>query len=77
MGPFASYSVTEAEYVAASEVVKEIMFLYQLMISMGTKVPLPIKIKVDNVEVFGYQTIVVFQREPSMLIQGLILCSPL
>ena len=38
----------EAKYVAVSEVVKEIKFLYQLLISMGTKVPLPIKIIVDN-----------------------------
>ena len=40
---------TEAEYVTVSEVVKEIKFLYQLLMSMGVKVPLPIKIKVDNV----------------------------
>ena len=39
-------STTEAEYVAVSEVVKEIKFLYQLLISI--KIPLPIKIKVDN-----------------------------
>ena len=42
-------STTEAEYVAVSEVVKEIKCLYQLLMSMGIKVPLPIKIKVDNV----------------------------
>ena len=35
-------STTEAEYVGVSEVVKEIKFLYQLLISMGIKVPLPI-----------------------------------
>ena len=40
-------STTEAEYVAVSEVVQEIKFLYQLQISMGIKVPLPIKIEVD------------------------------
>ena len=28
-------STTEAEYVAVSEVVKEIKFLYQLLMSMG------------------------------------------
>ena len=39
---------TEAEYVTVSEVVKEIKFLYQLLLSMGVQVPLPIKIKVDN-----------------------------
>ena len=42
-------STTGAEYVGVSEVVKEIKFLYQLLMSMGIKVPLPIKIKVDNV----------------------------
>ena len=41
-------STTEAEYVAVSEVVKEIKFLYQFLMSMGIKVPLPITIKVDN-----------------------------
>ena len=39
---------TEAEYVTVSGVVKEIKFLYQLLMSMGLKVPLPIKIEVDN-----------------------------
>ena len=42
-------STTEAEYVVISEVVKEIKFLSQLLRSMEIKVPLPIKIKVDNV----------------------------
>ena len=36
-------STTEAEYVAVSEVVKEIKFLYQMLRSMEIKVPLPIK----------------------------------
>ena len=42
-------STTEAEYVAVSEVVKEIMFWYQMLRSMEIKVPLPNKIQVDNV----------------------------
>ena len=42
-------STTEPEYVAVSEVVKEIKFLYQLLRSLEIKIPLPIKIKVDNV----------------------------
>ena len=42
-------STTEAEYVAVSEVVKEIKFLYQMLRSMEIKVPLPIKVQVDNV----------------------------
>ena len=41
-------STMEAEYVTVSEVVKEIKFLYQLLMSMGVTVPLLIKIKVDN-----------------------------
>ena len=42
-------STTEAEYVAVSEVVKEIKFLYQMLRSMEMKVPLPIKVQVDTV----------------------------
>ena len=42
-------SITEAEYVAVSEVVKEIKFLYQMLRSVEIKVPLPIKVHVDNV----------------------------
>ena len=42
-------STTKAEYVAVTEVVKENKFLYQLQRSMEIKVPLPIKIKEDNV----------------------------
>ena len=40
---------TEAEYVAVSEMLKEVKFLYQLLISMGVRVPLPIRIKGDKV----------------------------
>ena len=42
-------STTEAEYVAVSEVVKEIKVLYQMLRSMEIKVPLPIKVQEDNV----------------------------
>ena len=42
-------STAEAEYVAVSELVKEIGFLYQMLRSMDLKVPLPIKVQVDNV----------------------------
>ena len=44
-----AFSATEADYVAVSEVVKEIMFLYQILRSMEIKVPLPIKVQVDNI----------------------------
>ena len=42
-------STIEAEYVAVSEVVKDIKFLYQMLRSMEIKVPLPIKVPVDNI----------------------------
>ena len=42
-------STTEAEYVAVSEVVKEIKVLYQMLRSMEIKVPLPVNVQVDNV----------------------------
>ena len=42
-------STTEAEYVAVSEVVKEIKVLYQMLRSMEIKVPLPNKVQVDNI----------------------------
>ena len=42
-------SATEAEYVAVSEVVKDIKFLYQMLRGMEIKVPLPTKVQVDNI----------------------------
>ena len=42
-------STTEAEHVAISKVVKEIIFIYQLLESMDVKVPLPIKARVDSI----------------------------
>ena len=42
-------STTEAEYVAVSEVVKEIKVLYQMLRSMEIRVPLPIKFQVESV----------------------------
>ena len=61
-------STTEAEYVVASEVVMEIKVLYQMLRSMEIKVPLPIKVQVDNVAAIWLAIIVVCQREQSMLI---------
>ena len=43
-------STTEAEYVAVSEVVKEMKFLYQMLRSMETKVPLLIQFPPKMVE---------------------------
>ena len=42
-------STSKSEYVAVSEVVKEIKFLYQMLRGMEIKVPLPIKVQVHNV----------------------------
>ena len=62
-------STTEAEYVAVSEVGKKIKFLYQMLRSMGIKVPLPIKVQVDNVgAIWLVENIIVCQRGQSMLI---------
>ena len=42
-------STTEAEYMALSEVVKELKFIVQLMETMNIEVELPITVHVDNV----------------------------
>jgi hypothetical protein len=42
-------SSSEAEYVAMSEAVKEIMFIYYLLREIGIEVNLPITVKMDNV----------------------------
>ena len=42
-------STTEAEYMALSEVVKELKFIVQLQQTMNVEVELPITVHVDNV----------------------------
>ncbi len=42
-------SSTEAEYVAFSEAVREVLFIQQLMVFMGVEVKLPTVVHVDNV----------------------------
>ena len=42
-------STTEAEYMALSEVVKELKFIVQLLQTMNIEVELPITVYVDNV----------------------------
>ena len=42
-------STTEAEYMALSEVVKELKFIVQLLQTMNITVELPITVHVDNV----------------------------
>jgi len=48
-GKSVTLSSTEAEYFAMSEVAKEIMFVKQVLDSMGINLELPIKVRVDNV----------------------------
>ena len=42
-------SATEAEYMALSEVVKDLKFIVQLVQTMNVNVELPITVHVDNV----------------------------
>ena len=42
-------STTEAEYMALSEVLKELKFIVQLLQTMNIEVELPITVHVDNV----------------------------
>jgi hypothetical protein len=44
-----SLSIIEAEYVAMSEAVKEIRFVYYLLESLGISVKLPITVRIDNI----------------------------
>ena len=47
-----AHSSTEAEYIALSEVAKEVKFVYQELTSLGLKVKLPILVRVDNLSNF-------------------------
>ena len=42
-------STTEAEYVACSELVKEVLFILQLLRHLQVKIQLPIRVHVDNI----------------------------
>ena len=42
-------SSSEAEYVALSEVAKEIKFIYQLLQSISIEIELPITVRVNNI----------------------------
>jgi hypothetical protein len=48
-GKSVTLSSTEAEYFALSEVTKEVMFVKQVLETMGINLVLPILVKVDNV----------------------------
>jgi len=48
-GKSVTLSSTEAEYVASSEVAKEVIFAKNIIESIGIKIELPINIRVDNV----------------------------
>ena len=66
-------STTESEYVAISEVVKEIKFVYQLLESMDVKVLLPIKVRVDHIGAIWLVNNVESQKEQNMWTQEPIL----
>ena len=56
-------SSSEAEYVALSEVAKNIKFIYMILESMGIKVELPIIVRVDNNgAIFMSENLAVSQR---------------
>ena len=56
-------SSTEAEYIALSEAAKEVKFVYQVLVSLGFKVKLPIIVRVDNLgAIFMSDNISVSQR---------------
>ena len=56
-------SITEAEYIALSETAKEVKFVYQVLVSLGIKVKLPIIVRVDNLgAIFMSENISVSQR---------------
>jgi hypothetical protein len=42
-------SNSEAEFYACAEAVREVPFMVQLLLFLGIKVELPVKVKVDNV----------------------------
>jgi hypothetical protein len=49
-GKIVTLSSTEAEYFAGSEATKEVMFVKNVLETMGIEVKLPMIIKVDNTE---------------------------
>ena len=56
-------SSTEAEYIALSETAKEVKFVYQVLVSLGIKVKLPIIVRVDNLgAIFMSENVSVLQR---------------
>jgi hypothetical protein len=48
-GKSVTTSSTEAEYVASPEIAKEAIFVKNILDSIGIKIELPIKIRVDNI----------------------------
>jgi hypothetical protein len=49
LGRSVTLSSTEAEHYAISEVAKEVLFIKQLLDTIGIEVKLPIIVRVDNV----------------------------
>ena len=66
-------STTEAQYMALSEVAKELKFIVQLLQTMNVEVELTITVHVDNVEQSGYPTTELLVTGQSTLISELLL----
>ena len=66
-------STTEAEYMALSEVVKELKFIVQLLQTMNVEADLPITVHVDNVGAIWYPTTELLVTGQSTLISEFLL----
>ena len=67
-------STTEAEYVACSEVVKEVLFILQLLKHLRVEVKLPILVHVDNIGAIFLAEIKIAVIGQNTWIQDIILC---
>ena len=63
-----SLSSTEAEYCAASELVKEILYVLQILEHLHIHVELPVDIYMDTIGPYIWQEITVEEQELAMLI---------
>ena len=45
-------SSAEAEYIAASEAVREVLFVVQMLDFMKVRVEMPVTVRVDNMELY-------------------------
>jgi hypothetical protein len=59
---------TEAEYIALSEITKEIMFVKEVLETMGIGMKLPTIVQIDNVGAIYLATIICLDKEQNILI---------